>query len=265
VSLVEGDDDELPWGVVEGCELLGAVPCGEVDPGVVVFGVPLGEVDPGVVVFGVPFGEVDPGCVVFGVVEPGVVVFGVPFGDVEPGALASGDVEPGVVDPGVAGLGVPLGELEPEVVAFGEVPFGDVEPGEVWVVPAGGVAVLPGAVVLPGVELCPAVPELPDGAVLPPDGELWAATHAPQHRITASNVSFLIDFIVTSHPCFKISCSELSPQTHGDNKLEYGGEPVDGVSGGLSTFRTGNIQRKLAQRGGRGVRPYTRQVLASRG
>jgi len=127
------------------------------------------------------------------------------------------------------------------------------------------VAVLPGAVVLPGVELCPAVPELPDGAVLPPDGELWAATHAPQHRITASNVSFLIDFIVTSHPCFKISCSELSPQTHGDNKLEYGGEPVDGVSGGLSTFRTGNIQRKLAQRGGRGVRPYTRQVLASRG
>ena len=222
MSLVEGDDDELPWGVVEGCELPGAVPCGEVDPGVVVFGVPLGEVD------------------------PGVVVFGVPFGDVEPGAVASGDVEPGVVDPGVAGLGVPLGELEPGVVAFGEVPFGDVEPGEVWVVPAGGVAVLPGAVVLPGVELCPAVPELPDGAVLPPDGELWAATHAPQHRITASNVSFLIDFIVTSHPCFKISCSELSPQTHGDNKLEYGGEPVDGVSGGLSTFRTGNIQRKLA-------------------
>jgi hypothetical protein len=62
------------------------------------------------------------------------------------------------------------------------------------------VAVLPGAVVLPGVELCPAVPELPDGAVLPPDGELCAATHAPQHRITESNVSFLIDFIVTSHP-----------------------------------------------------------------
>ena len=53
---------------------------------------------------------------------------------------------------------------------------------------------------LPEVELCPAVPELPDGAVLPPDGELWAATHAPQHRITASNVSFPIDFIVTSHP-----------------------------------------------------------------
>jgi len=84
------------------------------------------------------------------------------------------------------------------------------------------VAVLPGAVVLPGVELCPAVPELPDGAVLPPDGELWAATHAPQHRITASNVSFLIDFIVTSHPCFKILCSELSQQTHGDNKLSMG-------------------------------------------
>lgn len=59
---------------------------------------------------------------------------------------------------------------------------------------------LPGAVVLPGVELCPAVPELPEGAVLPPDGELWAATHAPQHRITASNVSFLINFIVTSQP-----------------------------------------------------------------
>jgi hypothetical protein len=54
--------------------------------------------------------------------------------------------------------------------------------------------------VLPGVELCPAVPELPDGAVLPPDGELCAATHAPQHRITESNVSFLIDFIVTLHP-----------------------------------------------------------------
>jgi hypothetical protein len=66
---------------------------------------------------------------------------------------------------------------------------------------AGGVAVLPGAVVLPGVELCPAVPEPPDGAVLPPDDELWAATHAPQHRITASSVNFLIDFIVTSHPC----------------------------------------------------------------
>ena len=53
---------------------------------------------------------------------------------------------------------------------------------------------------VPELELCPVVPELPDGAVLPPDGELCAATHAPQHRITESNVSFLIDFIVTSHP-----------------------------------------------------------------
>lgn len=60
------------------------------------------------------------------------------------------------------------------------------------------VPVLSGEVVLPELELCPAVPELPDGAVLPPDGELCAATHAPQHRMTESNVYFLMGLIVTS-------------------------------------------------------------------
>ena len=36
MSLVEeDDDDELPCGVVDGCVLPGAVPCGEEDPGVV--------------------------------------------------------------------------------------------------------------------------------------------------------------------------------------------------------------------------------------
>ena len=123
------------------------------------------DVDPGVVVLGLPFGDVD----------PGVVVFGVPFGAVEPGVVAPGippgEVEPGLVVPGVVAPGAPLGEVEPGAVVFGEVP-GDVDPGLVCVVPAGGVAVLPGVVVLPGVELCPVEPEPPDGAVLPPEGEL---------------------------------------------------------------------------------------------
>ncbi len=70
-------------------------------------------------------------------------------------------------------------------------------------VPAGGVAVLPGGVAepaggvaAPGFELCPAVPELPAGAD-PPDGELWANNHDPQHRTMNSTVSFEIDIFIS--------------------------------------------------------------------
>jgi hypothetical protein len=127
-----------------------------------------------------------PGVTVFGVVELGVVVFGV--------------VVLGVVVLGLAVLGVVvLGVVVPGVVCVvsgieGVVLCGVVVPG---VVPACGVAVgdvgVPaGAVVAPGVEVCPAVPDPPAGAD-PPAGELWATTQLPQHKITDSKVSLVID------------------------------------------------------------------------
>lgn len=71
-------------------------------------------------------------------------------------------------------------------------------PGGVGV-PAGGVAVLPGGaavpaagVAAPGVEICPLVPEPPAGAE-PPEGELCATTQVPQLKTINSNVSFVID------------------------------------------------------------------------
>ena len=104
-----------------------------------------------------------PGVTVFGVVELGVVVFGV--------------VVLGVVVLGLAVLGVVvLGVVVPGVVCVvsgveGVVLCGVVVPG---VVPACGVAV-------------------PDGDVGVPAGELWATTQLPQHKITDSKVSLVID------------------------------------------------------------------------
>lgn len=150
--------------------------------------------------FAVPFGVVGgappgvavelpgaPGVTVFGVVEPGVVVFGVVvLGVVVLGAAVLGvagavGVVLGVVcvAPGVDGVvlcGVPLSGVA--------VPVDGVAVGDVCV-PAGEVAA-------PGVELCPAVPVPPVGAV-PPAGALCATTQLPQHKITDSNVSFVID------------------------------------------------------------------------
>lgn len=125
-----------------------------------------------------------PGVTVFGVVEFGVLVFGVVvFGVVVLGLVALGVVVLGVVVPGVVCV-VPGVD--------GVVLCGVVVPG---VVPDSGVAVpvgdvgVPAGVVAPGVELCPAVPA---GAV-PPAGELCATTQVPQHKITDSKVSLVID------------------------------------------------------------------------
>jgi hypothetical protein len=152
----------VPLGLVPGVEV---VPPGLVElpglvvlPGVVLFGLVLPGA-PGVTEFG------DPGAVLLGVVAPGLVVLGV-----VPGAVVSGLVVlPGVlcVAPGVVVPAVP-----------------------------GVVAVPPGAVVDPGVELCPAVPAPPAGAA--PPAELCATTQLPQHKITDSNVTFVIDISIPS-------------------------------------------------------------------
>ena len=130
-----------------------------------------------------------PGVTLFG--EPGVVLFGL---------LGLGLVVLGVVVLGVVVLGV---VLLPGVLC--------VVPGVLWVVPGVvelcGVVVLvvpgdvvdpvpAGAVVEPGVELCPAVPVVPPAGAVPPAGELCATTQLPQHRITDSNVSFVIDIFL---------------------------------------------------------------------
>lgn len=163
-----------------------AVPLGGfVPPGVVVVlpGVVLGLVLPGVVLLGFELPGApgvtvfaDPGVVLLGVVAPGLVV----LGDVASGLLVLGVVLPGV-------LCVVLGVLcvLPGVVELCGVVV-PVVPGEV--------AVPAGAVVEPGVELCPAVPAPPAGAV--PPAELCATTQLPQHKITESNVTFVIDIFL---------------------------------------------------------------------
>jgi hypothetical protein len=108
--------------------------------------------------------------------------------------------------------------------------------------------VLPCVLVLPE-ELCPAVPELPDGAVLPPDGELCAATHAPQHRTTESKVNFLMDLIVTSRavvlPVIRSKCVLLLLFKR-NSKLEYVRAPVEELSG---LFRTSKKNSPRVLRG----------------
>ena len=126
------------------------------------------------------------GVVLFGFVVPGFVV---------PGVVLFGVVVPGFVVPGA----VPFG-----VVVPGVVPGLDGEPGVVWgfVLPAGGVAVLPGGVAVPaggvaapGVDVCPLVPDPPAGAD-PPEGELWASTQLPQHKTTNNSEIFVIDILI---------------------------------------------------------------------
>ena len=154
-------------GLVPGVEVvtpgLVELPGFVVLPGVVLFGLVLPGA-PGVTEFG------DPGAVLLGVVAPGLVALGV----VVPGAVVSGLVVPRVVLPGV--LCVAPGVVVPAV--------------------PGVVAVPPGAVVDPGVELCPAVPAPPAGAA--PPAELCATTQLPQHKITDSNVTFVIDISIPS-------------------------------------------------------------------
>lgn len=157
----EGVDPALPGKVPQ----LFAVPLGGfVAPGVDV--VLPGA--PGVTVFG------EPGLVLLGLVVPWVVVLGV---------VVLGVVVPGVLGVVLCGVVVPAGGV---AVSAGGVAVPGV--GEVVVpgVPAGGV-------VEPGVELCPAVPVPPAGAVPPPADELCATTQLPQHKITESNVSLVID------------------------------------------------------------------------
>lgn len=137
---IGGGGGVVPFGFESSCPVLP----GGVVPGFVVPGVEL-------------LGLVLPGLVVFGEVVPGFV----PFGAVVPRVVLPGGFVPGVV---VFGVASGLGGLF----------------GFVWgfVLPVGGVAVLPGGVAVPadrvaalGFELCPAVPELPAGAY-PLEGEL---------------------------------------------------------------------------------------------
>ena len=149
--------------------------------------------------------EVDPGVELEELLlfVPGNGPHGPLFGCVPLGAVVAG-VLPGVV-PGVVLLGV--------VVLFGIV-LGVVL--GVVVVPAGGVAVLPGGVAVPGVVvdpgvgdpgvvdpgvvLCPAVPvellELPGD--VPPAGAVCATAQPPQHNTAESRTNLFLDICIAS-------------------------------------------------------------------
>ncbi|HEV2398371.1 MAG TPA: hypothetical protein VGS27_15620 [Candidatus Sulfotelmatobacter sp.] len=166
--------------------------CGLVEPGV------LGVVVPGVLGFVEP-GSVVPGFVAPGLFAPGLLVlFGLPPGVVAPGLEGLCGFIPGFVpfgDVAVPGVPFPAGGVAVPAGGVAVLPGGvAVVPGAV-VVPAGGVAVPAGGVAAPGAELCPAVPVPPPGAV-PPAPVLWATTQLPQQRITASNVSFVVDILL---------------------------------------------------------------------
>jgi len=153
--------------------------------------------------FAVPLGGfVPPGVDVVLPGAPGVTVFG------EPGLALLGLVVPGVVVLGVVVLGVVLCGV---VVPAGGVA---VSAGGV-AVPGVGEVVVPGvpagAVVEPGVELCPAVPVPPAGAVPPPADELCATTQLPQHKITESNVSLVIDISTSKGFVRSLGSSSWSP------------------------------------------------------
>ena len=163
--------------------------------------------------------EVDPGVELEELLlfVPGNGPHGPLFGCVPLGIVVAG-VLPGVV-PGVVLLGVVVlcGIVLGVVLCVVEPGYED--PGVVLgvvVVPAGGVAVLPGGVAVPGVVvdpgvgdpgvvdpgvvLCPAVPvellELPGD--VPPAGAVCATAQPPQHNTAESRTNLFLDICIAS-------------------------------------------------------------------